>query len=138
MTDRHHKEMMLLAFKTSKESNCKRLKVGCVANKYTTSFNHTLMEADSCTGEEGKCGCIHAEMIAIQGNNEDDRLGPNLYITHSPCVVCAQLIVINGCFDNIYYCKDYRDKRGLTLLQKYYKNVKRIKLTKKEIENACG
>lgn len=63
-----------------------------------------------CTGEKGKCGCVHAEQNLLR-----DRIHQNctekffLVITYSPCQACVDLILEHKKqIKAVYYRKKYR------------------------------
>lgn len=62
---------------------------------------------------------LHAEANAItkiaRSNNSSD--GATMYITDSPCIECAKLIIQAG-IKRVVYCKKYRLDDGLNLLKK--------------------
>ena len=66
-------------------------------------------------------GCrnaTHAEANALafaarQGISTD---GGTLYVTVSPCNVCARLLIAAGIV-SVWYDEEYRDRRGLELLE---------------------
>jgi dCMP deaminase len=122
-----------VAQQTAKLSHAVRLKVGAVIVKDNNiiSFGYNGMPAgmtNQCEEEiyddrEGiqvktKLEVIHAEANAItklarqNGNGQ----GSIMFITHSPCVECAKLIIQSGITD-VYWKKQYRDKSGAELLQ---------------------
>ena len=62
---------------------------------------------------------LHAEANAItkvakSANNCD---GATLYITASPCIECAKLIIQAG-IKRVVYCEEYRLNEGLLLLER--------------------
>ena len=70
---------------------------------------------------------LHAEANAItkiarSGNNSD---GATLYVTDSPCIECAKLIIQAG-IKRVVYAKEYRLKDGIELLQRAHIEVKYI------------
>ena len=99
-------------------STCKRLQVGAVI--VDVGFTQVLsigyngpasgLPNDSCTGEQGSCGCIHAEANALI--KLSDRRPSFLIATHSPCVHCAGLIV-NAGIEHVFYFNEYRIQSGL-------------------------
>lgn len=106
-------------------STCKRLNVGCViipsdfSNVLAIGYNGVPsgLSNESCNGEKGACGCIHAEMNALTKLNTylDDL---TLITTFSPCSLCAGLIINSGLVARVVYCEDYRDTTPLSLLSK--------------------
>ena len=62
---------------------------------------------------------LHAEANAItkiakSGNNSD---GATLYVTTSPCLECAKLIIQSG-IKRVVYCEKYRVDDGIKLLER--------------------
>lgn len=105
---------MRLANDLSRRSDCTRASVGCVVTDlkgtqvYGVGYNGGAQgDTCRCSGEQGKCGCIHAEANAlIKCRTQDTQ--KILYSTVSPCQVCAKLIVNSG-FKEINYVKEHRD-----------------------------
>jgi dCMP deaminase len=66
----------------------------------------------------GKSGFIHAEvnaLIKMDFNNPKKKI---MYLTHSPCTICAKCI-INANIDEVVYLNLYdKDTLGLNLLKK--------------------
>jgi len=62
---------------------------------------------------------LHAEANAItkiaRSNNNSD--GSTLYVTDSPCVECAKLIIQAG-IHRVVYARDYRLSDGIDLLRR--------------------
>lgn len=48
-----------------------------------------------------------------------------MYITDSPCIECAKLIVTSG-VKKVYYCREYRKNEGLQLLREAGIEIERI------------
>ena len=72
---------------------------------------------------------LHAESNAIlkcakYGKSTN---GSTLYITHSPCIECAKLIIQAGII-RVVYLEDYRKAEGLELLKKVGINVEKFEL----------
>src|SRR5437899_4668392 len=62
----------------------------------------------------GSCGCIHSEMNALvkaPGSLRDKVV----FISASPCVMCAKLIINSG-VTHVFYRKPYRDPSGIEVL----------------------
>lgn len=66
--------------------------------------------------EPGKSGFIHAEANALIKMNYGDHRNKKMYLTHSPCPVCARMIV-NAGIKKVVYFDDYRDSTGLDILR---------------------
>ena len=72
---------------------------------------------------------FHAESNAILKCAKYGRPtnGSTLYITHSPCIECAKLIIQAGII-RVVYLEDYRKAEGLELLKKVGINVEKFEL----------
>ena len=72
---------------------------------------------------------LHAESNAILKCAKYGRPtnGSTLYITHSPCIECAKLIIQAGII-RVVYLEDYRKAEGLELLKKVGINVEKFEL----------
>lgn len=107
---------------------CQRLQVGCVAVNdgriIATGYNGSL-KTDRFF-EQGKCSCditkpcqkaIHAEanLISYSAKNGIALKDTILYVTHSPCLKCAELIIQSG-IKEVYYGEEFRDDAGLKFL----------------------
>ena len=110
----------------SENSRCNRLKVGAliVKNKMIISdgFNGTPSGFDNTCEDENNVTnpyVLHAEANAItkiaRTHNSSD--GATLYVTASPCLECAKLIIQAGIKIEVYGTK-YRLDDGLKLLEK--------------------
>lgn len=62
---------------------------------------------------------LHAESNAIAklAKSNESGLGAALFVTHSPCIHCAKLILQSG-IGSVYYGEAYRDNAGLEFLSK--------------------
>lgn len=112
------------AFGLAERSTCARLSVGCVITStdfryvFGAGYNGNAVglpnECDS--PDPGACGCIHAEANAIV-NCRADRHEPKVAIvTHSPCRMCAKLLVNLGGVVRVLYSEHYRSPAGLDIL----------------------
>jgi dCMP deaminase len=66
--------------------------------------------------EPGQSGFIHAEvncLIKCDFNNHKEK---KMYVTLSPCRMCAKAI-INGGISEVIYDEEYRDASGIELLK---------------------
>jgi len=71
-------------------------------------------DSNECTGEQGKCGCTHAEERLL------DRM-PNptiVVLSHSPCPSCARLLVLRG-VRHVIYSTPYRLQEGINYMQSH-------------------
>ena len=104
-------------------STCSRLQVGTVVTDFdlervvAIGYNGNARGfPNACdTDIPGACGCIHSEMNALIKAPGDLRRKV-VFVTASPCVMCAKLIVqSNVAF--VYYRKPYRNAAGLEILR---------------------
>lgn len=110
----------------AENSYCKRRKVGALIVKdgmiISDGFNGTPSGFENiCEDESGitKPYVLHAEANAItkvakSGNSAE---GSTLYITDSPCMECAKLIIQSG-IKRVVYKDEYRLTDGVDLLRK--------------------
>jgi len=125
--------LMSAAETWSLASTCERSKVGCVISMekriISTGYNGTLTGSDNHCEDDGltKNEVVHAEQNAITfcAKNGLKTADCELFTTLSPCETCAKLIISAG-IKTVYYRNEYRDKKGLILLNKF--NVKTIKI----------
>lgn len=71
---------------------------------------------------------LHAEANAILkvAKSTQSSDGATLYVTMSPCIECAKLIIQAG-ISRVVYCEEYRDVSGINLLKQAKIEVKQIK-----------
>lgn len=77
------------------------------------------------SSEPGQSGCIHAEinaLIKLDFNNPKKKI---MYVTLSPCKMCAKAIV-NASIDEVVYLDEYRDMSGVELLRASGTKVRRL------------
>jgi dCMP deaminase len=126
--------LMKFAILLSSRSTCERLRVGCIITSedfqrvYSYGYNGNAKGfANQCdSNEPGKCGCIHAEMNALIKCSFMDKQKV-IFITQSPCKICAKMIVNSGA-SRVYYLVNYRSDEGLEVLSKGNINVFKINL----------
>ena len=110
----------------AENSYCERRKVGAllVKNKMIISdgYNGTPSGFENkCEDENNvsKAYVLHAEANAItkiaRSHNSSD--GATLYVTASPCIECAKLIIQAG-IKRVVYGEEYRIMDGVELLKK--------------------
>jgi len=110
----------------AENSYCERRKVGAllVKNKMIISdgYNGTPSGFENkCEDENNvsKAYVLHAEANAItkiaRSHNSSD--GATLYVTASPCIECAKLIIQAG-IKRVVYGEQYRIMDGVELLEK--------------------
>ncbi len=110
----------------SENSYCERRQVGALIVKdksiISDGYNGTPSGFENlCEDEEGRTKpyVLHAEANAItkmaKSNNSSE--GATLYVTASPCIECAKLIIQAG-IRRVVYSEMYRYCDGIDLLQK--------------------
>ena len=115
-------------------SYCKRRQVGALLVKdrmiISDGYNGTPSGFENvCEDENGvtKPYVLHAEANAISkiaksGNSAD---GATLYVTASPCMECAKLIIQSG-IRRVVYRDEYRLTDGIDLLRRAGVEVEKI------------
>lgn len=109
----------------AKNSYCKRRQVGALIVKdrmiISDGYNGTPEGFENvCEDENNKTKpyVLHAEANAItkvaKSNNSSE--GATLYITTSPCMECAKLIIQSG-IRRVVFCDNYRSDDGIQLLK---------------------
>lgn len=109
----------------AENSYCKRRQVGALIVKgksiISDGYNGTPSGFENlCEDEENKTKpyVLHAEANAItkvaKSNNSSE--GATLYVTASPCIECAKLIIQSG-IKRVVYSEMYRCCDGIELLQ---------------------
>lgn len=97
------------------KTKCKRLHVTAIGtNEHGVSYiaNNGNYTAEGCTGEEGNCGCVHAEeeLLKVMRN-------PKVVIlSHSPCLDCAKKLY-NAGVQTVVYNEVYRRPEGRQFLR---------------------
>ena len=110
----------------AQNSYCQRRQVGALIVKdrmiISDGYNGTPSGFENvCEDDEGntKPYVLHAEANAItkvaKSNNSSD--GATLYITSSPCVECAKLIIQAG-IKRVVFSNEYRITDGIDLLRR--------------------
>lgn len=118
-----HDVWMKIAWNISERSYDPRLKVGAIVVSddntrllslgYNGNYRGGPNEAES--PEPGQSGMIHAEVNALIKCDYNFNRKKIMYLTHSPCVSCAKLIV-NADISHVIFDIDYRDLTGLHIL----------------------
>lgn len=110
----------------AENSYCERRKVGALLVKdqmiISDGYNGTPSGFENKCEDENNVSkpyVLHAEANAItkvaRSNNSSD--GATLYVTASPCIECAKLIIQSG-IKRVIYGEEYRIMDGVELLQK--------------------
>jgi dCMP deaminase len=130
-----------MAYVWAENSYCERCKVGALIVKdrmiISDGYNGTPSGFENvCENEnnETKAYVLHAEANAItkvaKSNNSSE--GATLYVTDSPCIECAKLIIQAG-IKRVVYSRKYRITDGLELLERA--GIQLDYLENKEIKN---
>ena len=109
----------------AQNSYCKRRKVGALLVKdrmiISDGYNGTPSGFENICEEDGvtKPYVLHAEANAItkvakSGNSSE---GATLFVTASPCLECAKLIIQSG-IKRVVYRDEYRITDGIDLLRR--------------------
>ena len=115
-------------------SYCKRRQVGALLVKdrmiISDGYNGTPSGFENvCEDENGvtKPYVLHAEANAISkvAKSANSADGATLYVTASPCVECAKLIIQSG-IRRVVYRDEYRLTDGIDLLRRAGIEVERI------------
>ena len=113
---------MRMAEELAKRSTCSRLRVGTVVtdarleNVVAIGYNGNAKglpnRCDSMV--PGDCGCLHSEVNALvkAPGGMPDKV---LFVTDSPCVMCAKLMINSG-ITHLFYRRLYRDPTGIEQL----------------------
>lgn len=117
---------MRMAFIWAENSYCKRRKVGALLVKdkmiISDGYNGTPSGFENVCEDDNditKPYVLHAEANAItkvaRSNNSSD--GATLYVTSSPCIECAKLIIQAG-IRRVIFAESYRLSDGIDLLRR--------------------
>jgi dCMP deaminase len=131
--DRRYLEMARI---WAQNSYCKRRQVGALIVKekmiISDGYNGTPAGFENICEDENyktKPYVLHAEANAItkvaKSNNSSE--GATLYITTSPCMECAKLIIQSG-IRRVVFCDRYHTGDGIELLEKAGIEVQYIEL----------
>ena len=110
----------------AENSYCTRRKVGALIVKdkmiISDGYNGTPSGFENvCETEDGvtKPYVLHAEANAITkiAKSGNSSLGATLYVTASPCIECAKLIIQSG-IKRVVYSEKYRLEDGIELLNR--------------------
>lgn len=110
----------------AENSYCERRQVGALIVKdkmiISDGYNGTPHGFENiCEDETGntKPYVLHAEANAITkiAKTSNSSLGATMYITASPCIECAKLIIQSGII-RVVYSEEYRKTEGIELLER--------------------
>lgn len=134
---------MKMASLVAERSTCLRHHVGAIVVRdkrvVATGYNGAAAGLDDCvkkgclrdelnipSGERHeKCRAIHSEQNAIIQVGKDKTNDGTLYCTHTPCMICAKMIVQAGIREVISYT-DYADKEAMEFLEVSGVNLRKI------------
>ena len=137
LLDQRYLKMALI---WAQNSYCKRRKVGALLVKekmiISDGYNGTPSGFENiCENENNqtKPYVLHAEANAItkvaKSNNSSE--GATLYVTSSPCLECAKLIIQAG-IKRVVFTENYRVEDGINLLRRA--NIEVIQVEFQKIE----
>ena len=134
MTTKFDDKYIQMASIWAQNSYCKRRQVGALLVKdrmiISDGYNGTPSGFENvCEDENGvtKPYVLHAEANAISkvAQSGNSSLGATLYVTASPCVECAKLIIQAG-IKRVVYSDEYRLTDGIDLLKRAGVEVEKI------------
>ena len=127
----------------AENSYCQRRKVGALIVKdkmiISDGYNGTPSGFENvCENEEGftKPYVLHAEANAITkiARSNNNSAGATMYVTASPCIECAKLIIQAG-IKRVVYGEKYRLTDGIDLLERAGVEVVYLEVTNNENDN---
>ena len=131
------KSYIKMAFVCANNSYCERRKVGALLVKdrmiISDGYNGTPSGFENVCEDENnntKSYVLHAEANAITkvAKSHNSSEGSTLYVTDSPCIECAKLIIQSG-IKRVVYSRKYRITDGLDLLERAGIDVDELKST---------
>ena len=135
--DRRYARMALI---WAENSYCERRKVGALVVKnnmiISDGYNGTPTGFENICEDENNVSkpyVLHAEANAItklaRSSNSSD--GATLYVTASPCIECAKLIIQSG-IKRVIYTEKYRLTDGIDLLERAGIEVEYLDLSQEQ------
>jgi dCMP deaminase len=141
---------MSLATQLAQKSHCVKQKVGAVLTKDTRivslGYNGPPAGTHNCDEEWPETGCardrkgscylaLHAEANAIlyATRNNTSLVGSTLYVTLSPCLACARIILTVG-IKEVFFLNSYAEYKGIPVdegvefLRKFGVNVQKLQI----------
>lgn len=129
------KTFMNIALLIAEHSTCAKLKVGAILTKdkriISTGYNGSFSGDSHCKditwpsdmsghSEWSNIYELHAEVnclifASLVGLSPE---GSTIYITDSPCINCAKLLIASK-IKRVCYLRDYRDSTGLDFIKQY-------------------
>lgn len=133
------KRYLRMAAIWAENSYCQRRQVGALIVKdkmiISDGYNGTPSGFENnCEDKDGltKPYVLHAEANAITkiARSSNNSMGATLYVTASPCIECAKLIIQAG-IKRVVYSEKYRLTDGIDLLEKA--SIEIIYISKEEL-----
>lgn len=90
---------------------------------YNGNYSGGPNEVES--SDPGESGLLHAEINALLKLDYNTPKRKVMYVTLSPCKMCAKAIV-NAGIDEVVYRDEYRDKSGLVILKASNINIRKL------------
>lgn len=127
---------MRMAQVWAENSYCERRKVGALIVKdkmiISDGYNGTPSGFENvCEDDNNKTKpyVLHAEANAITkvARSSNSSEGATLYVTSSPCIECAKLIIQSG-IHRVVYAEEYRTLEGVELLERAGVEVEHLNL----------
>ena len=120
----------------SLNSYCVRRQVGALMVKdkmiISDGYNGTPSGFENVCedGDVTKPYVLHAEANAISkvAKSNNSSMGATMYITASPCIECAKLIIQGG-ISRVVYSEEYRSSEGVDLLRRAGVKVDKVEET---------
>ena len=116
---------MSLAELMSKRSTCKRLQVGSIMT--STDFRKVLAVGyngnasglpNMCDSSiVGSCGDLHAEANLVINCDTPRYVEKYVFVTHTPCINCAKMLINVGNVKRVYYKNSYRDMSSIGMME---------------------
>lgn len=124
---------MQMAQTIAQRSHDDRCQVGAVVvtddntQVLSVGYNGNYSGGPDCaeSSEPGQSGLLHAEINALLKLDYNNPKKKILYVTLSPCVMCAKAIVNAGVHEVVYDAL-YRDAEGLKILEKAHIKVRHV------------
>lgn len=136
-----HIKNMGIAYRVADFSKSKRKQVGAIiidknSRIVGTGFNGTPSGVNNCCEIDNKTlpYVIHAELNAIVNSKISDLSECTLYVTYSPCISCAA-IIIQKKIKTVIFHEEYHDLSGVDLLRDNNIYVYKINPLRMEISN---
>lgn len=134
---------MRMAYVWAENSYCKRRQVGALLVKdkmiISDGYNGTPVGFENiCEDEQGltKPYVLHAEANALTkvARSHNSSEGATMYVTTSPCIECAKLMIQSG-VRRVVYAEEYHVTDGIDLLRRAGVEVCKLENCNKQQDN---